>query len=47
MADESKQYENFDLQVTEEKFIVTIKAGTSMFESAAAMHQLKKTDKKR
>jgi hypothetical protein len=37
MADENKQYENFDLQVTEEKIIVTIKVGTSMFESAAAM----------
>jgi hypothetical protein len=37
MTDESKQYENFDLHVTEEKIIVTIKAGTSMFESAASI----------
>lgn len=37
MAGESKQYNNFDLQVTEEKIIVTVKAGTSMFNNAMAM----------
>jgi hypothetical protein len=37
MTDESKQYENFDLHVTEEKIILTIKAGTSMSESAASI----------
>jgi hypothetical protein len=37
MADESKQYKNFDLKVTEEKIILNIKAGTSMFKSAAEM----------
>lgn len=37
MTEESKQYENFNLYVTEKKIIMTIKAGTLMFESAAAM----------
>ena len=37
MADESKQYNNFNLQVTEEKIIVTVKANTQMFENAKAI----------
>ena len=37
MADESKQYDNFNLEVTEEKIIVTVKANTQMFVTASAL----------